>query len=359
MSQITGPAPAPAPAPASASASGAAFPRLGWVDDLVLPALQAAVAALPATERRAAGYHRGWCEADGTPLVAASGRGKTVRPALALLSAVAVGGSPQSALPGAVAVELVHDFTLLHDDVMDGDALRRHRPAVWSAFGTASAVLTGDALLVAAMREVAHSPAEFAAVAVQELVRALLDLVEGQSHDVAFEQTPEVSVARYLAMAEGKTGSLMGCACALGGVLAGADSGRVRGLREFGRRLGVAFQCADDVMGIWGRAARSGKPVGADLAARKKSLPVVAALAGSCSAAERLRSLYRSPHPLDAQEVQLAGELVEKAGGRQAAEEEARRQMSAALRALSHARPTADAYRQLQEIASMMIRRDS
>ncbi|POX45091.1 dimethylallyltranstransferase [Streptomyces sp. Ru71] len=347
MSQITDPIP------------GAVFPRLGWVEELLAPALQAAVAALPGAERRVAGYHRGWCEADGTPLVPASGHGKTVRPALTLLSAVAVGGDPLDAVPGAVAVELVHDFTLLHDDVIDGDALRRHRPAAWTVFGTPSAVLTGDALMVAAMRVAAETPAPVAAAAVQELVGALLDLVRGQSLDVAFEDAAEVSVTQYLSMAEGKTGSLMGCACALGGVLAGADAERVAGLREFGRRLGVAFQCADDLLGIWGRTARSGKPVGADLAARKKSLPVVAALAGTDSAAERLRELYCSSHPLGEQEVDLVRELVEKAGGRQAAEEEAHRQMSAALRALSCARPTADAYRQLQEIAWAMIRRES
>ncbi|MEU8956015.1 polyprenyl synthetase family protein [Streptomyces sp. NPDC048518] len=347
MSQITGPAP------------GTVFPRLSWVDDLLVPALRAAVADLPEAERRAAGYHRGWWAADGTPLTAVAGRGKTVRPALAMLCAVAVGGTPRDALPGAVAVELVHDFTLLHDDVMDGDALRRHRPAVWSVFGTPSAILTGDALMAAAMREVSEVPPRLAPAAVQELVRALLDLVEGQSHDVAFEDTAEVTVAQYLAMAEGKTGSLMGCACALGGVLAGADAERVRGLREFGRRLGVAFQCADDLLGIWGRTARSGKPVGADLTARKKSLPVVAALAGTDSAADLLRSLYASPRPLSEEDTRRARELVEKAGGRQAAEDEARRQMSAALRALSCARPTADAYRQLQEIAATMIRRDS
>ncbi|MEV0241520.1 polyprenyl synthetase family protein [Streptomyces sp. NPDC050674] len=347
MSQITDPVP------------GAVFPRLGWVEEMFMPALQAAVAELPRTEQRVAGYHRGWCEADGTPLVSAPSRGKTVRPALTLLSAIAVGGDPSSALPGAVAVELVHDFTLLHDDVIDGDALRRHRPASWTVFGTPSAVLTGDALLAAAMRVVAETPSPVAAAAVRELVKALLDLVQGQSLDVAYEGASEVSVAQYLAMAEGKTGSLMGCACALGGVLAGADGERVRGLREFGRRLGVAFQCADDLLGIWGRSTRSGKPVGADLMARKKSLPVVAALAGTDSAAERLRALYASAHPLDEQDVARARELVEKAGGRQAAEEEARRQMSAALRALSCAQPTADAYRQLQEIAWAMIRRDS
>jgi geranylgeranyl diphosphate synthase type I len=306
-----------------------------------------------------AGYHRGWCEADGTPTLSTAGGGKSVRPALTLLSAMAVGGSPESAVPAAVAVELVHDFTLLHDDVIDGDDLRRHRPAAWSVFGTPAAVLTGDALLVAAMRALTEAQPQRMAVAVKELVDALMELVEGQSRDVAYEKALEVSVAQYLAMAEGKTGSLMGCAGALGGVLAGADEVRVRGLREFGRRLGVAFQCADDVLGIWGRPARSGKPVGGDLAARKKSLPVVTALESDGPAARRLRALYDSPDPLDEQDVALARELVEEAGGRKAAEREADRQLSAALRALSCVRPSAEAQGQLREIAWAVTRRDA
>ncbi|MFJ3442750.1 polyprenyl synthetase family protein [Streptomyces sp. NPDC086081] len=351
MAQITGPAPIPAPV--------GSFPRLGWVDDLLNPALRSAVAALPDAENRVARYHRGWCEADGTPVETAARTGKAVRPALSLLAAAAVGGSPELAVPGAVAVELVHDFTLLHDDVIDGDALRRHRPAAWSVFGTPAAVLTGDALLVSALRALADVPAQRAAEAVQELVTTLLELVEGQSRDVAFEKAPEVSVAQYLAMAEGKTGSLIGCSCALGGILAGADAERVRGLREFGRRLGVAFQCADDVLGIWGRTSRSGKPVGSDLAARKKSLPVVLALSGEGAAAERLRALYATARPLDERDVTLARALVEEAGGREAAEQEARRQVSAALRALSWARPTPDTYRQLQDIAWAMTHREA
>ncbi|CAL9352784.1 polyprenyl synthetase family protein [Streptomyces sp. NPDC057340] len=347
MSQITDSAPA------------GAFPRLDWVDDVLSPALRSAVESLPAAESHVASYHRGWCEADGAPRSDASGGGKAVRPALALLSAVAVGADPSRAVPGAVAVELVHDFTLLHDDVIDGDALRRHRPAAWSLFGTPAAVLTGDALLVAALRVLTQAAPERAGAAVRELVGTLLELVEGQSHDVAFETAQEVSVADYLAMAAGKTGSLIGCACALGGVLAGADAARVGGLREFGRSLGVAFQCTDDVLGIWGRSSRSGKPVGADLAARKKSLPVVAALAARGTAAQRLRELYRTPHRPGEGDVELARHLVEEAGGRQAAEEEARRHLAAAMRYLSLARPTPDAYRQLHDIAWAMTRRES
>jgi geranylgeranyl diphosphate synthase type I len=327
-----------------------------WVDDLLLPALRKTVASLPAAERTVAGYHRGWCEADGSPSAAQRG-GKAVRPKLAMLSAVAVDGAPGDAIPGAVAVELVHDFTLLHDDVIDGDALRRYRPAAWSAFGTPAAVLTGDALLVTAMRVVADVPGH-GTPAVKELVGALLGLVEGQSHDVAFERAREVSVAEYLAMAEGKTGALMGCACALGGLLAGADAEQVDGLRDFGRRIGVAFQCADDVLGIWGRSSRSGKPVGADLAARKKSLPVVAALAEDGDASRRLQALYDSPHPFTEQDVALASRLVEEAGGRQAAEEEAHRQVTEALRSLSCARPAAEPYGQLRDIAWAMTGRE-
>ncbi|CAM5633442.1 polyprenyl synthetase family protein [Streptomyces fumanus] len=340
------------------SAPVADFPRLDWVDEALTPALRAAVEALPAAERLVARYHRGWCEADGAPRSAAPGGGKAVRPALTLLCALAVGARPSAAVPGAVAVELVHDFTLLHDDVIDGDALRRHRPAAWSLFGTPAAVLTGDALLVAALRALTDAPGGNGPAA-QELVGALLELVEGQSRDVAFEQASEVSVADYLAMATGKTGALIGCACALGGVLGGADPDRVAGLREFGRRLGVAFQCADDILGIWGRSALSGKPVGADLAARKKSLPVVAALAAPGAASRRLRDLYRAPGPLGADDIALARRLLEETGGRRAAEEEAHRQSAAALRALAQARPTADACRQLHALARAMTHRAS
>ncbi|MEU4659859.1 polyprenyl synthetase family protein [Streptomyces sp. NPDC023723] len=347
MSQTTGPSPV----------SG--FPRLDWVDEALLPALREAVRTLPAAERRVAAYHRGWCEADGAPRAAVAGGGKAVRPALTLLSALAMGAAPAVAVPGAVAVELVHDFTLLHDDVIDGDALRRHRPAAWSLFGTPAAVLTGDALLVTALRALADVPPGQAAAAVQELVGTLLELVEGQSRDVAFEKAPEVTVADYLAMAAGKTGALMGCACALGGMLAGADPARVGGLREFGRGLGVAFQCADDILGIWGRSARSGKPVGADLAAGKKTLPVVAALAAPGPAAARLRDLYRAPRPLRAADIDLARHLIEEAGGRQAAEDEARRQRSAALHALSRTRPAPAACRQLHDIARATTHRES
>ncbi|MGW7349581.1 polyprenyl synthetase family protein [Streptomyces sp. NPDC054854] len=331
---------------------------LEWASRLVEPALRGAVARLPEPEGRITGYHRGWHDADGRPLPAAGVGGKAVRPALVLLSACAVGGSAQDAVAGAVAVELIHDFSLLHDDVIDGDPLRRHRPAAWTVYGTPSAVLAGDALLVAALHTLRDAPCSVADGAVREMLRMLGELMVGQSQDVAFAGAEHVEVEQYLAMAAGKTGALMACACAIGGILVGARPQQVDGLRDFGHHLGVAFQCVDDLIGIWGSSAHSGKPVGADLAARKKSLPVVAALTGSSPAGARLADLYRRPQPMEATDIALATELVEEAGGRSAAEREAARHTDMAMRALSRAEPNAETYRQMQDLARLLTCRD-
>lgn len=176
----------------------------------VEPAHRAAIDALPRTIRHLAGYHIGWWEADGRP---ASHYGKAVRPALVLAcaraAAGAVAGPPaeQAALPSAVAVELIHDFSLLHDDVMDQDPIRRHRPAAWTVFGTAQAVLAGDALLTAGMQQLGSGPRA------QVLASAVRDLCRGQSDDLAFESRHDVTVAECMAMADGKTAALLGAAC--------------------------------------------------------------------------------------------------------------------------------------------------
>ncbi|WP_258052861.1 polyprenyl synthetase family protein [Streptomyces sp. Ru73] len=346
----------PATGGADSSATGGADAALfGWARELVTPALRRVVADLPGPQREIARYHRGWgAGAEST----AGGGGKAVRPALVFLSAMAVGAPPESVVPGAVAVELVHDFSLLHDDVIDADPLRRHRPAVWRQYGTPAAVLTGDALLISALAVLAADATPHAAAATRELSGMLEDLLRGQSQDVAFESTARVRAEEYLEMAAGKTGALMGCACALGALLAGASEARTAGLRDFGRHLGVAFQCVDDLLGIWGSTRRSGKPVGADVAARKKSLPVTVALADTGPAGRRLAALYDRTEPLSAADVATATELIEQAGGREATEVEARRQVGAAMRALARAEPVPSVYRQLHDLALLMTRRD-
>ncbi|GAA2371808.1 family 2 encapsulin nanocompartment cargo protein polyprenyl transferase [Nonomuraea africana] len=261
--------------------------------ELFEPAMRAAVADLHPWGRRMAAFTLGWSDIDGTPVEADTGKG--LRPVLAMLCAEAAGAPLESAVPGAVAVELVHAFSLVHDDIIDSDERRRHRPAVWKAYGVGPAVLAGDALLALAIRSAASGP--HAAAAAGILSSALVELVHGQTEDMAFEERPwtgpdAVTVAEYLSMAGDKTGSLLGCAAALGVTFAGAPGELATRMYGMGRDLGLAFQMVDDVLGIWGDPSRTGKPIFGDLRQRKKTLPVLAALTTSVSDSP---SLTRSP----------------------------------------------------------------
>ncbi|MFC9254639.1 polyprenyl synthetase family protein [Amycolatopsis thailandensis] len=303
-----------------------------------------------------AGYHFGWLDRDGSPTEA--GGGKMLRPALALLCARAVRGQAEDGIAGAVAAELVHAYSLLHDDVMDGDRTRHHRPSVWAAFGVPSAVLVGDALLALALRVVAESGRPAAAKAFDGLSVTVHKLIAGQSSDVAFETRATVTVPEYLAMAAGKTGALLGGACALGAQLGGGDEEQIACLRAFGEQLGVAFQVKDDILGIRGDGRATGKPVGSDLAGRKKSLPVVVALASGTSAGEELDRLYRLDRPLTAEEVMRAVTAVETAGGTAQAEREAEWQRVGAVTRLSEANLCPEVAASLVDIAGFVVHRD-
>ncbi|MBB5870193.1 geranylgeranyl diphosphate synthase type I [Allocatelliglobosispora scoriae] len=299
---------------------------------VVDPALRAAVDTLPGPIRLISGYHLGWWEPDGSECTA--GAGKAIRPALALAAAEATGGDPAAAVPAAVAVELVHNFSLLHDDVMDGDATRRHRPTAWRVFGVNSAILAGDALLGLAMDIVADRPA-----AVRNLSRTVQDLLAGQAEDLAFEQRAEVTVAECATMAGQKTGALLGSACSLGALFGGAEPELIPAMQAFGNRLGLAFQHIDDLLGIWGDPALTGKPVHSDLSSRKKSLPVVAALASGTVWATRLRDIYSRSGPLNANDLALAASLVDLAGARRWSQEEADRLFTEAITELEQVCP--------------------
>jgi geranylgeranyl diphosphate synthase, type I len=328
---------------------------LAWSRELVEPALRAAVDTLPTSMRRIAGYHLGWWDRGGAPTSVSSG--KAVRPTLAVLSAAAVGGSPSAAVPAAVAVELVHNFSLLHDDVMDGDLTRRHRPTAWSQFGIGGAILAGDALLTLALDVLADSGEAAAGPGMRMLSAAVQALVEGQCADVDFEQRDTVDVAECETMANGKTAALMGCACALGALFGGAPAARVEDLRVFGDHLGLAFQHVDDLLGIWGDPVRTGKPVYSDLRNRKKSLPVVAALCSGTPAGAELARLYQRAAPLSDDELTTAADLIENAGGRAWSQSQADELMALALARLDElGRSPATA--ELVDLARQLTRRD-
>ncbi len=318
---------------------GGAVGVLARCREVVRPGLVEAVGQLDPWTGEMAAYALGWRDTSGAADPSAS-EGKGLRQALAVLSAEAVGARGRVAIPAAVAVELVHAFSLVHDDIMDGDPVRRRRAAVWCSYGVGPAVLAGDALHALAVRTLAETPGERASAAVRRLSVALTSLVRGQADDLRFACLPwqgpgAVGPAAYRVMAEQKTGSLLGCAAALGAELGGAPTATVEAFDRAGRHLGVAFQVVDDLLGVWGDPKVTGKPVHGDLRHRKKTYPVLAALTGDSPAARELAALLDSTEPLEGENASRAAALTEEAGGRAAARKQTRKQLQAARTCLT------------------------
>jgi len=302
--------------------------------DLVGPAIAGWLERLSPDVRIVAAYHLGFVDADGAPSGDGQG-GKALRPALALLSARAAGAPPERGVAAAAAVEFVHNFSLLHDDIMDGDTERRHRPTAWTVFGVGSAILAGDALLCLAQDILLTDPAPQAVWAARCLSASVHRLIAGQGADLAFERREDVTLDECLQMAGDKTAALMACACSIGAIGAGAPAELAMSLAGFGAHAGLAFQLTDDLLGIWGAPEVTGKPVRADLRARKKSLPVVAALSQDGAAARDLARMLARTDALDEDDLLRAAGLVEAAGGREWAESESDAQLAAATKCLA------------------------
>jgi geranylgeranyl diphosphate synthase type I len=334
---------------------------------LTIPALRAAVDRLEPSIARVAAYHLGWVDAEGNAM--AGNGGKAVRPALAVLSAEAVAADAEVALPGAVAVELVHNFSLLHDDLMDGDEERRHRPTSWKVFGPAMAILAGDALLALAEDVLLEAPGETGPRAARHLTEATDRLITGQAEDLSFEGRLDVSVGECMAMVGNKTGALLACSASIGAVLAGAPAESVEALSGYGYHLGLAFQAVDDLLGIWGQPEVTGKPAWSDLRQRKKSVPVAYALSNGGRVGERLAGLLGESGPADAraaeggprlseEDLALAAKLVQEAGGRDWTMAEAERQLGLALRRLDQVAVPAAVRDELADLARFVTSRE-
>ena len=322
---------------------------------LVQDSMADAIRRLSPELRRVAAYHLGLEDADGR--ATQGDGGKAVRPAIVLSAAEAVGAAPARAAAGAVALELVHNFSLIHDDVMDGDRERRHRPTVWALFGVAEAIVAGDALHALAQELVLEDGSSASVKAAVELERATAEMIRGQAEDLAFESRLDVTEGECVAMSSHKTGALLACAGALGATLGGGDDEQIHALRTFGRHLGIAFQAVDDVLGIWGDPSLTGKPSAGDLRQHKKTLPVVHALAGRGPASAALR-LALSNGAID---DDRAGELVallEDLGAKPWTVGLAERHLETALQALDGSHLDPRARRDLREIAGFVVRRD-
>jgi geranylgeranyl diphosphate synthase type I len=305
-------------------------------------------------------YHMGWMDASFAPV--RSDTGKRLRPILTLLVCQAAGGDPLQALPAAAAVEMVHNFSLIHDDIEDCSATRRHRVTVWKIWGEPQAINAGDALLGMAHVELARLagrgvPLPQVWAATQALQITCVRLCQGQYLDMSFETRLDVDVEAYLEMTQGKTGALMSCAAELGALVAGVKEAVVACYRQFGLELGLAFQVQDDLLGIWGDGKTTGKPTADDIRQRKKTLPTVFALnQGSESRAERLRAIY-AQEAVSEEEVAEVLDILGAAGARSYTEEIAHNYYRRAVAELEAARPQEETGQALRELADFITQR--
>jgi geranylgeranyl diphosphate synthase type I len=253
----------------------------------------------------------------------------------------------------------VHNFSLLHDDIMDGDAERRHRPTAWKVYGIGPAILAGDAMLALAQDILLEEGGAQGSWAARCVNAAVLRLIAGQGSDLAFEKRDDVTLNECMTMAGDKTAALMACACSIGAVHLGAPPALAMGLAGFGAHIGLAFQLTDDLLGIWGAPEITGKPVRADLRARKKSLPVVAALNSGTIQGDELRQLLGRPEALSEQDLIDAARLVEESGGKQWTETEADSQLAQAERCLAETDMPADVRAEFSAIAQFITTRQS
>ncbi|MGA3353670.1 MAG: polyprenyl synthetase family protein [Acidimicrobiales bacterium] len=281
--------------------------------------------------------------------------GKFVRAGLVLTSAAAAGAEDGAAIVGGVAIELVHNFSLVHDDIIDRDLERRHRPTMWAEHGVGHAIIAGDALVTLAFQILLEEPTAERVGAAGRLAEATQAMIAGQAEDMASELADSLSVEECLQMEAGKTGALLSCSSAMGAILAGAPVPTIEALGEFGRHLGIAFQAVDDVLGIWGEPSVTGKAVGNDLRQHKKTLPVALALARRDLPAGLTRLLERD---LSEAEVAKATRLLEECGAREATMAIGEAQLAAALGALERVPLELGPRAELAAIARYVTERD-
>ncbi len=307
-------------------------------------------------------YHMGWVDAAGQPTEGAVG-GKGLRSTLCLLSTRAVGGDTERALPVAASLDLVHNFSLIHDDIQDRSPERHRRPTVWKLWGDAQAINAGDSLFtlgrLAIYGLLQH---DLSAEKVLKIERTMdetcLRLVEGQYLDLVYESRLDITEEDYQTMIGGKTAALMETSCYLGAFVGTEDPVIAQCFKDAGRHLGYAFQIRDDVLGIWGQAAEMGKPVAEDIYNRKKTLPAVYALAHTEGRLrQELHDTYLEETVSDAG-AQRALEIFDVIGARSYAQTVAERHQQAAIEALERTGLPQGELAPLKELARFAVERE-
>jgi geranylgeranyl diphosphate synthase type I len=298
-------------------------------------------------------YHMGWTGEGAGP----EATGKRIRPLMVLLCTSATGGDWNKALPAAAAVELVHNFSLVHDDIQDNSPKRRGRDTAWTIWGAPMAINIGDALFVTSSQAIIdlkeNYPAEIILQAAEILHSTCLELTRGQFLDMSFEERTDLTTDDYWPMIAGKTAALLSACCHLGALLGGADQSKQDAYRSFGQYLGLAFQVQDDILGIWGNEAVTGKSAASDLVEGKNSLPVLAGLAANGKFAERWRKGW-----IEKEEVETLANLLAKEGAYEMAHNASTQMTDLALLNLREADPQGEPGDALYDLTEKLLKRD-
>ncbi|MDZ4764953.1 MAG: polyprenyl synthetase family protein [Chloroflexota bacterium] len=300
-------------------------------------------------------YPLGWVDERDLPYNHPTG--KRIRPILLLLSTEAAGGDWRAALPAAAAVELLHNFSLIHDDIQDDSPTRHGRPAVWAIWGRNNAINAGDAMFTLAYTAL-HALTQTGIPATTMLEvwaifnRTNLELTRGQHLDMRFERLSVVPTEDYLSMIAGKSAALVSACAQIGALVGGADVDTARAFAAFGLNLGLAFQIRDDILGIWGDPMQTGKSAATDILSRKKSLPVLYGLERS----PELVECY-AREPFAALDVAEAVALLDAIGAQAYTIEQEERYFRAALAALERTGVRGDAADGLRRLSEWLFQR--
>lgn len=298
-------------------------------------------------------YHMGWTGEGAGPEAA----GKRIRPSLVLLCTAGCGGDWQMALPAAAAVELVHNFSLVHDDIQDNSRRRRGRETAWVIWGAPMAINLGDALFVLSNQAIidlkVNYPAEVVVKAADILHNTCLDLTRGQFLDMSYEDRRDLGADDYWPMIAGKTAALLAACCQIGGLLGGADDDVLELYRSYGHYLGLAFQVQDDILGIWGDEAITGKSAASDLLEGKNSLPVLVGLGKRGKFAQRW-----TQGPIRPEEVEEVARLLASEGGYGEAKDISIQMTDMAINSLREADPRGEAGAALFDLTNRLLNRE-
>lgn len=306
-------------------------------------------------------YHLGWEDELGNPSQGTGG--KRLRPSLCLLACEASGLDAQRALPAAAAVELLHNFSLIHDDIQDGDQERHHRPTVWRIWGKPQAINAGTAMRILANQALYRLVQQGETLEKHLQAQHLLDLctlrlIEGQYLDISFENRMDVGLSDYLEMVSGKTAALIACSLELGAMIGTNDQAVVHSFRDFGLNIGLAFQIRDDILGIWGSPEKTGKSNGSDIIRKKKSFPILYALekAGGEAHAELVKIYQRDI--VNTQERDKVLEILDSVQADKCAQQEADNYCNQAMLVLASLGISSSLLESFEEIAEFLTNRD-